>query len=166
MTAEEVAEFFAPAPSSVSAVHDWLTSNGIAAGRIGQSVNKQWIQFDATVEEVEDLLFAEFFMWEHIESGDHDISTEEYHVPERLREHVDYVTPGVRLRTKRDAHKQKLHDVQKRSGHDNIARPFLTQLSGFPHPNSSTCSVYVTAECTRSELSLARECPRRQREQQ
>lgn len=37
----------------------------------------QWIQFDATVAEVEELLFAEFYVWEHY-SGTLDISTEEY----------------------------------------------------------------------------------------
>jgi tripeptidyl-peptidase-1 len=28
-------------------------------------------------------------------------------------------------------------------------KPFITQLKGFPHPNSTTCATYVTADCTR-----------------
>ncbi|EFW98614.1 alkaline serine protease [Grosmannia clavigera kw1407] len=151
MSAEEVADFFAPAPSAVSAVHEWLTGHGIAAERIGQSANKQWLQFDATVEEAEDLLLAEFFMWEHTETGAHDISTEEYHLPERIREHVDYVTPGVRLRTKREA---RMQEVQKRSAYDNHPRPDIVKLPGFPHPNSSTCSLYVTKECTQNQYKI------------
>ena len=35
----------------------------------------QWIQFDATAVEVEELLIAKFFVWEHV-SGNKDISTE------------------------------------------------------------------------------------------
>lgn len=152
MTAAEVADFFAPAPSTVSVVQDWLVSHGIAAERIGQSANKQWLQFDATVAEAEDLLFAEFFVWEHDGTGAQDISTEAYHLPEQIREHVDYVTPGVRMRTRRV---DKTRDLvaKKRS---NVERPisFITELPGFPNPNSSTCSVYVTAECTRNQYSI------------
>jgi len=52
---------------------------------------------DATTAEVEELLVAEFYVWEHI-SGTHDVSSEEYHVPTISRNISDYVTPGTRLR--------------------------------------------------------------------
>lgn len=41
-TAEEVHELFAPAESSYAAVRSWLEKAGVEAGRISQSVNKQW----------------------------------------------------------------------------------------------------------------------------
>lgn len=41
MTAEQVIDFFAPQQSSVNIVREWLVSAGIAADRIGHSVNKQ-----------------------------------------------------------------------------------------------------------------------------
>jgi tripeptidyl-peptidase-1 len=41
MTAEEVIDFFAPAQATVDAIFGWLTDSGIAAERIGHSVNKQ-----------------------------------------------------------------------------------------------------------------------------
>lgn len=41
MTAEEVIDFFAPHPSSVEAVMDWLVTSGIPAHRVSLSTNKQ-----------------------------------------------------------------------------------------------------------------------------
>jgi tripeptidyl-peptidase-1 len=103
----------------------------------------KWIQFDATAAEVEDLLIAEFYVWEHV-SGTHDISTESYHVPTHIQEHIDYVTPGTRLR-QRNLRLERNGALDKRV----VAKPLITQLPAFPNPNSSVCDIYVTAECTR-----------------
>ncbi|KAF4633910.1 hypothetical protein G7Y89_g4204 [Cudoniella acicularis] len=149
MTVEEIIDFFAPDQSSTDAVLGWLVSSGISADRLSVSSNKQWIQFDATAVEVEDLLVAEFYVWEHV-SGAHDISTEEYHVPSHIQEHIDYVTPGSRLRQRNI--KRRDGSIEKRGL--NIVKPLITQLPGFPHPNSSVCDIYVTAECTRVQYDI------------
>ncbi|KAI0018743.1 subtilisin-like protein [Xylariomycetidae sp. FL0641] len=156
MTSEEVIDFFAPQQSSIDAVTDWLTSSGISKDRIGLSVNKQWIQFDATAGEVEELLFADFHVWQH-QDGSFDISTEAYHMPATVQEHVDYVTPGTRLRNKRQAGKTTMMKKTKRetaSGYKNDVKPFTTVLPSFPNPNSTTCSIYVTADCTRVQYNM------------
>ncbi len=155
MTAEEVIDFFAPHQSSVDVVIEWLLESGFERERIGHSTNKQWIQLDATTAEAEALLFADFFIWEHETTGAHDISTEAYHIPVYLQEHIDYVTPGTRLRTKRA---EVLRLGKNKRGFSEGATPFITQLPGFPNPNSTTCSVFVTRECTQGKsyrLSLA-----------
>ncbi|RDW62407.1 hypothetical protein BP6252_11840 [Coleophoma cylindrospora] len=148
MTAEEIIDFFAPKPSTLDAVTDWLIASGISADRFAISVNKQWIQFDATTAEVEELLIADFYVWEHA-SGAHDISSEAYHVPKHVQPHIDYVTPGTRLRS-RNIRLEPEGGLKKRVH----AQPLVTQLPGFPHPNSSTCDTYVTADCTRVQYSI------------
>ncbi|KAJ3559780.1 hypothetical protein NPX13_g9488 [Xylaria arbuscula] len=150
MSTEEVVNLFAPQESSVEAVRTWLQREGISADRITLSANRQWIQFDATANEVENLLFAEFYVWEHSD-GSSDMSTESYHVPSEIREHIDYVTPGTRLRTRAHAAKEK---KMKRSNFKDDVRPFITKLPVFPEPNSTTCSIYVTAECTRAQYNI------------
>lgn len=181
MTAEEIVEFFAPHQSTTDAVTEWLVSSGISADRFALSVNKQvcptylqnisnvpfrytytngcqWIQFDAPVAEVEELLFAEFFVWEH-SSGTHDISTESYHLPTHIKEHIDYITPGTRMR-QRNVKGGRSSGVEKRLTNPQLPkgiRPLVTQLPAFPHPNLSTCDTYVTAECTRS-MSFLKTC--------
>lgn len=174
MTAEEIVDFFAPHQSTVDAVTEWLVSSGFSADRFALSVNKQvrppknsvqnvdtndfsrqWIQFDAPVTEVENLLFAEFFIWEH-SSGTHDVSTESYHVPTHVKRHIDYVTPGTRLR-QRNVKRNKAVGIEKRLTYPNLPKgiqPLITELPGFPQPNLSTCDTYVTAECTRIQYNL------------
>lgn len=66
---EEIHELFAPAEDAVSAVRGWLESAGVAADRISQSVNKQWIQFDADAEEAERLLGTEYYIYTHGQTG-------------------------------------------------------------------------------------------------
>jgi len=93
---EEVIELFAPAKHSVDTVREWLEAAGIAAHRIGHSANKQWIQFDASTEEAERLLNTEYHVYEH-SSGKTNVACDEYHLPTHVRDHVDYITPGLKL---------------------------------------------------------------------
>ena len=51
-TEDEIIDIFAPARDAVEATTSWLQSAGISPDRISESVNNQWIQFDAAVEEV------------------------------------------------------------------------------------------------------------------
>ncbi|KAH9883818.1 subtilisin-like protein [Xylariomycetidae sp. FL2044] len=151
MTAEEVVELFAPDVASVDIVVDWLQTSGISKDRIALSVNKQWIQFDAMTGEVEELLLTDFHIWQHAD-GSRDISAEEYHLPAAVQEHVDYVTPGTRLRSKRQTGKAR---STKREFIDDVSvKPLITPLPAFPNPNSTTCSIYVTADCTRVQYNL------------
>jgi tripeptidyl-peptidase-1 len=105
------------------------------------------IQFDATVAEVEKLLIADFYVWKHA-SGSLDISSEEYHPPSHIQEHVEYVTPGTRLR-QRNVKAAGAEGFEKRG--DFTVKPFITKLPGFPNPNAGDCDIYVTADCTRGK---------------
>jgi tripeptidyl-peptidase I len=59
----------------------------------------QWIQFDATVTEVENLLFTDYFYWEHSSTGSENIAAEEYHVPAHVQTHIDckYLVAALNL---------------------------------------------------------------------
>ncbi|KAI8634505.1 peptidase S8/S53 domain-containing protein [Xylariaceae sp. FL1651] len=108
LSAEQVADFFAPLESSVQAVKDWLVDAGIAPHTISQSTNKQWIQFNAPVDQVEDLLMTSYHVWEHEMTGVKDIGCDEYHVPKHVKMHIDYITPGIKLMG--NDHMQRKHD--------------------------------------------------------
>jgi tripeptidyl-peptidase-1 len=64
-SSEEVHDMFAPPEESVETVKEWLVTFGIHDARIVHSDNKGWLAFDATVEEMEGLLMAEFYEHEH-----------------------------------------------------------------------------------------------------
>lgn len=92
---EEVFHAFSPSNDTVSAVSEWLVeSGGISRERISLKNGNAWIAFDATVEEVERLLLAEYY---ELDDGEKKtVSCDQYHLPSHLQEHVDYVTPGVK----------------------------------------------------------------------
>ena len=98
-TAEQIHDIFAPQPESVEAVRSWLVDSGIEAGRISQSTNKQWMQLDASVAEVEALINAEYHHYEHYQTGKTNVGCDEYSVPKEVQPHVDYITPGLKLLT-------------------------------------------------------------------
>lgn len=62
---KQIAETFAPSQDSIDAVIDWLDSEGLSRDRIKLSNSKGWVQIDATVEEVEKLLDAEYYLYTH-----------------------------------------------------------------------------------------------------
>lgn len=78
MSAEEVHDFFAPSQAAVDNVRTWLESAGVAADRISQSVNKQWIQFDADAAELEKLLHTEYYIYDHADTGRSHVACREY----------------------------------------------------------------------------------------
>ncbi|CRG91570.1 hypothetical protein PISL3812_08620 [Talaromyces islandicus] len=102
LNVHEVNDLFAPAMDAVSAVRDWLENAGIAADRVTQSANKQWLQFDGDAEEVESLLGTEYYIYTHETSGRSHLGCEKYHVPDHISHHIDYITPGVKSVEVRD----------------------------------------------------------------
>ena len=74
-TAEEVIDLFAPSQQTVDAVQAWLASAGIHQAT--QSVNKQWMQFDIAVEDLEELLKTTYYEYEHLEAYVTHIACEE-----------------------------------------------------------------------------------------
>ncbi|KAJ5143670.1 Peptidase S8/S53 subtilisin/kexin/sedolisin [Penicillium bovifimosum] len=96
-SAEEVHDMFAPPKESVDSVRQWLESSGIDKSRVVHSDNKGWLAFDAYAHEVEKLFMTEFYEHEHSHTASLKIGCEEYHVPEHIQHHIDYITPGVKL---------------------------------------------------------------------
>lgn len=66
---------FAPERTSVDAVLAWLQDNGV--GGVSLSVNKQWVQFDATTKSVEKLLGTQYHIFEHELTGSTNIACDE-----------------------------------------------------------------------------------------
>lgn len=70
---DKVADFFAPANETAVAVSAWLAEAGFAEDRIRMAHNKAWIHVDnTTVDEVEQLLGAEYHVYIH-ESGEEHV---------------------------------------------------------------------------------------------
>jgi tripeptidyl-peptidase-1 len=96
--AEKVAEFFRPADETVHAVRSWLVDAGIDLSRINLSKSKTWLNFNATVEELETLLETQYGVYRHSSRRVY-IGTGSYRVPSSLKESIDFITPTIQFDT-------------------------------------------------------------------
>ncbi|KAL8832256.1 MAG: hypothetical protein Q9191_000388 [Dirinaria sp. TL-2023a] len=149
-SAEEVHDIFAPAKNTVDNVRAWLQASGIEPGRVSQSINKQWLQFDAKAAEVEALIKAEFHHYEHLATGKTNIGCDEYQVPAHVQEHIDYITPGLKLlvpaRTRSGSEAQQLE--KRIFGVTGKNTPILPPLKkALPAPLSNILKLTLNAIC-------------------
>ncbi|EME46777.1 hypothetical protein DOTSEDRAFT_127175 [Dothistroma septosporum NZE10] len=140
---EEIIDIFAPPQHAVDAVHSWLKDAGIAAERIGHSVNKQWIQLDVKAEEAERLLKTKYYQFQHAATGQSHVACDEYFLPEHVSKHVDYVTPGLKLMAGGKASNGRPLDGPIFGGKLPID-PSVLNATGFELAN---CDKYITPPC-------------------
>ena len=154
-TAEEVHSFFAPAEDTVEAVRSWLVSSGVRLDEIVHSDNKGWLALDIPVSQVNDLFKTSIHEFQHRGSGALRLGCEDYHVPSHLVEHIDYITPGVKLSAivrKRDARQLTRSaapfDLETRDT-DILSRAESSLPNDLKH-----CDKVVTPECIRALYNL------------
>jgi tripeptidyl-peptidase I len=151
-------------------VVNWLAASGIETKRISQSTNKQWIQFDAHADEMEDILYTSFFFYEHSSTGSKNIAVDSYHLPVEIRSHVDYITPGIKLRAdpgslsklNRRSHAEDLKKRGVQAAHTDVMPLSVVEegvLDGQPQVDITTlteadCDLYVTAACMRYQYNI------------
>ncbi|KAJ5171688.1 hypothetical protein N7492_004281 [Penicillium capsulatum] len=157
MSESQVHDLFAPSQDTVDGVRSWLESSGVAPGRISQSTNKQWIQFDAPADEVEKLLRTEYYLYTHSETGRDHVACNEYHVPRSLREAVDYITPGIALRevTSVSIASRGSTGIQKRvNGLPPILDPINLAKDAIEGLLDHSCALFITPECIKTMYNV------------
>lgn len=152
LTPEEVADLFAPADEAVDAVKSWLIQSGIEADRIMHYENKGWLAVDIPVRELESLFLAQYHEVEY--KGTIRIGADEYHVPAHLAEHIDYITPGVKLSAP-----LKKRSVTKRSARKGAigvknAPVAVPAASGSLPTDLQTCATDMTPICYRAMYNI------------
>jgi len=146
---EEIHDLFAPSIETVEAVSEWLKAAGIT--RFSQSINKQWMQFDAKVEVLEALIKAKYHEYKHVDTGAIHVACTEYHVPHHVQKHVDYITPGINLISTKSKDIQG-RALRKRDDHriTDTSIPIgidTDTLALAPSYNLSSCGDLMTPYC-------------------
>ncbi|KAB5595344.1 Tripeptidyl-peptidase I [Ceratobasidium theobromae] len=108
LSAEEVNELIAPHEDSLSRVDEWLSSHGFEVSTLERSAGRDWVNVVVPVSKAEELLDAEYSIWEHTESGERVVRTMKYSLPESVHEHVHLVTPTTMFGSPRP-HKATFH---------------------------------------------------------
>ena len=150
-TAKEVADFFSPKPETVDAVRDWLSKSGINSSRHKVASSRGHLEFVASVEEIESLLGTQYEIWEHSETGDLTISCEEYHLPNHVKRHIDFVIPTIGFDTNSTPGLKK---KQKRADEESTIRKPLRYPAPDLHIENAeslaNCDLAITPACVRA----------------
>jgi tripeptidyl-peptidase-1 len=148
---------FRPSQETENTVRKWLISSGIPESRITHSENKGWFAFYATAAEAESLLRTEYHEYEDSETGGVMPSCESYHLPAHVREHIDYVSPGIKLLApveKQSLKREVVLDerdgnvIEKRNTHGLLTyQTENANCTGESKDDLSTCDVAITPAC-------------------
>ena len=153
-SSEDVIELFQPEEHTVESTKAWLVANGIDSTRIHHSDNKGWLAVDMTTAEAERLLHAEFHEYEHVETGMKTTSCDEYHLPGSVRDHVDYITPGVKLFSGQRRGGNKAKRMKRAHGIKADGNPMPPKIRfdvAKKNPNSTdTCDQAITPACVKA----------------
>ncbi|KAJ5505183.1 hypothetical protein N7463_008057 [Penicillium fimorum] len=123
--------------------------------RVNDSANKQWIQFNADAEELENLLHTKYSVYSHVETGQSHVACREYHLPSSVRENVDYITPGISLREVTGVRRST--DKQKRfaDGIPPIIEPIPLPIETLSSEASSFCTQAITPQCIQQMYNIS-----------
>tara|TARA_R110002003_G_scaffold235_6_gene17011 strand:+ start:19006 stop:19764 length:759 start_codon:yes stop_codon:yes gene_type:complete len=101
---------------------------------------RNWVEFSATVAELEGLLNTEYHYYQHKESGGYRIACDEYGLPHQVRKHVDFIMPTIQLDGLRPV-------AQARA---TIEAPVnITGLTGI-----KSCATLITIDCLRAIYNI------------
>ena len=89
----QVESFVAPTPESVSAVNEWLSSNGLNATAVSPAGD--WLSVTVPVSLANKLLDTQFSTFTEVKTGKKTIRTLSYSIPAALQGHLDVVHPTI-----------------------------------------------------------------------
>lgn len=168
-TKDQVVKMFAPSNESVIAVKTWLMEAGIDESRISKSRGRNWLKFDITIAEAEELLHTKYNIYEH-ESGAKHVGCDSYKVPKHVQDHVDFIVPTVHI----DAHVENRGSrvkmsKKKRDGSENDSRkgsgpipqskpgaviPDLSTLLSSKAQRTDLCNSLIFPECLQALYNI------------
>ena len=121
---------------------------------------------------MEEVMVADFYIFEHTMTGTKNVAVDEYHVPIDIQEHIDFIMPGIKMRSdprelkkmrrKREAEEEARH-LESRGFHSQHTDllPINDQVpeDALPSLNVSTlvpanCDFYVTDTCIKAQYNI------------
>jgi len=104
-----------------------------------------WVNFNATVGELESLFHTTYHYFEHEETGTPSIACDDYSVPMNLRQHIDLITPTVHFdaKVKRDPASIEENRQKKRTLRAGAAKNIGTVSGNVAAPKAAGWSVNI-----------------------
>ncbi|THH03313.1 hypothetical protein EW146_g10467 [Bondarzewia mesenterica] len=152
---KEVVDYFSPSAETIAAVKDWLIGSGFNDERLRLSPGRGWVEVDASVAEVEELLKTEYHVYTHT-SGLEQIGCHFYSVPNHVREHVDLIKPTVHFNNRAPIREP----VNQKRSHSRLGMPLSStgpKTNGVKvtiTPALENCDETITPDCLRALYSV------------
>jgi tripeptidyl-peptidase-1 len=144
---------YRPSSESTESVRDWLHSSGINTDRHQVSLGQSWLKFDATVEELESLLSTKYHVYQHTGSQELNIGCDDYHVPQTIHPHIDFISPTVSTLKVTSRSTRQKRDTKSLSPAYFPPHVNPAGISMAPNANDESeipCHTAVTPACLRS----------------
>ncbi|KAH8647568.1 peptidase S8/S53 domain-containing protein [Tricladium varicosporioides] len=90
----EIRRMLAPLKESFDLVKDWLETRGLLEK---STFEDDWVYIDGTISDVEDLLQADYQVFENTETGKLTARTLSYSLPSALHTHIDIIAPTIKF---------------------------------------------------------------------
>lgn len=148
--------------ATINSVREWLGSSGISEHDVSTGLN--WVNFNATVKQAEELLKAKYSIFQH-ETGALHIACDSYSVPAHIQKDVDLILPTVHFdqRLRDDPENSLLKRSVKPAVKPGVAKGVGSPNNGFlPKKGASfasfkqiwqqleNCDKYIVPNCLRA----------------
>ncbi|KZT63388.1 subtilisin-like protein [Daedalea quercina L-15889] len=158
-TPARVVQTFRASKEAIDTVRSWLLTSGLGADRVRVSNSGTWIHVNVTVEEAEELLGTEYYIYYGEETDSEVIAcAHRYHLPEYVSEYVELVAPTLQFDfTRRRRGPEKRNGISTGSLWGGMPS-YSSPISPSPHVNGplanlsaqlSACSDQLTPNCLR-----------------
>jgi tripeptidyl-peptidase I len=94
LSQQQVDSYVEPSAETASKVNSWLSSYDLTATNVTRSGD--WIQVSVPAGKANNMLHANFTLFNHTGSGKQTIRTLAYSIPAELQSHIDLVHPTVK----------------------------------------------------------------------
>ncbi|PSK33926.1 Protease KEX1 [Elsinoe australis] len=136
-SSEKIANVFSAHDDSKEAVLQWLEESGVDRARVALSTGHNWVRFNGTIKEAEDLFATEYWHYRHQFSGRIRLACDSYSLPQHMRRHIDFAMPTVQL------------DGIEPVANVRQARDLLARFPGGAKLGSQPCGSLITIDCLR-----------------
>lgn len=92
LSKDDVESFAKPSQDTVTAVNEWLSSNGVGTPGL-KSAAGDWVHIQVPVSKAEEMLDANFATFEHTETGYTTVRSLEHSLPQDLKSHINLIHP-------------------------------------------------------------------------
>ncbi|ETW78995.1 serine protease S53 [Heterobasidion irregulare TC 32-1] len=143
LSKEEVEELVAPSSDTVSAINEWLSSNGLTSSKVSPSGD--WIAVNTTVEKANELLDADFSTFTQLDSGTKAVRTLSYSIPASLKDHISFIHPTIAFPVK-----STIPPVTKLALKTNLTASVRANADDVP----ASCETQVTPACLQAQYGI------------